>query len=340
MSIPSTSELPLDERGYFRLSWRRFFDALDRQATANGTGTSDLAAAISTIATALGSPDGSVDTIPEQSAAGFVIVSPSGTLSVIGTPASGSVAVALQRLEDSGVGDGLYKITRDGFGRVAGTEAATTDDLAEGSNLYFTDERAQDAVAAMIAAGTHTGITFTYDDANNKISAAVSGGGGGGAVSLVGTVTVTGSAATSLTMTGLDLATDGCYIIHAVLKNAAASAANVALFYNSDTTATNYWEQVLSIDGTSVNAARGNDAFALSMDASIPVFAEVVLRRDLDGYPRSHVRNVRSGNTSAKIQLFTHVRNNTANVTSITLSSSVASSLAVGSFFKVFKLVG
>lgn len=49
--------------------------------------------------------------------------------------------------------------------------AADTDDIQEGTgNLYFTDERAQDAVAAAIAAGTHANITITYDDASNSIS--------------------------------------------------------------------------------------------------------------------------------------------------------------------------
>ena len=38
----------------------------------------------------------------------------------------------------------------------------------------YTDELAQDAVAAAISAGTHAGITFTYDDAASSISAAVS----------------------------------------------------------------------------------------------------------------------------------------------------------------------
>lgn len=41
----------------------------------------------------------------------------------------------------------------------------------------YTDEQAQDAAAAMIAAGTHTGLTATYDDVGNTISFAVSGGG-------------------------------------------------------------------------------------------------------------------------------------------------------------------
>ena len=35
-------------------------------------------------------------------------------------------------------------------------------------------------VAQMFANGTHTNITFTYDDVNNAISASATGGGGGG----------------------------------------------------------------------------------------------------------------------------------------------------------------
>ena len=46
-----------------------------------------------------------------------------------------------------------------------------TDALAEGtSNLYFTNERAQDAVGSAINAGIKTGINVTYDDANNRIN--------------------------------------------------------------------------------------------------------------------------------------------------------------------------
>ena len=46
-----------------------------------------------------------------------------------------------------------------------------TDDLTEGTgHKYFTDERAQDAVADAIAAGTHSNITITYDDATNKFT--------------------------------------------------------------------------------------------------------------------------------------------------------------------------
>lgn len=46
------------------------------------------------------------------------------------------------------------------------------------SRLYYTDERAQDAVGAALVAGNafNTGVTFTYDDANNRITAVSTGG--------------------------------------------------------------------------------------------------------------------------------------------------------------------
>ena len=57
--------------------------------------------------------------------------------------------ISLRPLADSGVGDALVKITRDAYGRVEGTEAATTDDLPEGStNLYHTDARRSEVLVA------------------------------------------------------------------------------------------------------------------------------------------------------------------------------------------------
>jgi len=56
--------------------------------------------------------------------------------------------------------------------------AKTTDNLTEGSsNLYFSDERAQDAAATMITGGSHTNLTATYNDGSNTIDLAVTGGG-------------------------------------------------------------------------------------------------------------------------------------------------------------------
>ena len=64
------------------------------------------------------------------------------------------------------------------------------------STQLYTDEKAQDAIATMFANGTHTNITFTYDDANNSISASAQGGGGGGGTTydLLGTSTTSNNA--------------------------------------------------------------------------------------------------------------------------------------------------
>lgn len=85
------------------------------------------------------------------------------------------VAIGLGKVDLSTLSNGsilLYDATNGQWL----SKLPTTDDIAEGTRLYYTDERAQDAIAAVIAAGTHIGITFVYDDANNRISATVTGG--------------------------------------------------------------------------------------------------------------------------------------------------------------------
>ena len=53
---------------------------------------------------------------------------------------------------------------------------SSTDDLAEGvTNLYFTNERVDDRVAALLVAGTN--ITLTYNDGANTLTIDASGGG-------------------------------------------------------------------------------------------------------------------------------------------------------------------
>ena len=56
-----------------------------------------------------------------------------------------------------------------------GAVVLTTDNVTEGStNKYYLAERAQDDVASLFTNGSHTDITFTYNDNNSRIDAAVS----------------------------------------------------------------------------------------------------------------------------------------------------------------------
>lgn len=71
-------------------------------------------------------------------------------------------------------GTGITWSYNDGAGTLTGTVslgAFSTTNLSEGTNLYFTDERAQDAVGTILA-DTST-IDLTYSDATPSITAAV-----------------------------------------------------------------------------------------------------------------------------------------------------------------------
>lgn len=50
--------------------------------------------------------------------------------------------------------------------------------IAAGATVYF-DENAQDAAASLLTSGAHSGISFAYDDTNNRVNATVTSGGGG-----------------------------------------------------------------------------------------------------------------------------------------------------------------
>jgi len=73
---------------------------------------------------------------------------------------------ALGKWEKSDTTDAVASV--NGF---IGVVVLTTSNIAEGSNLYFTDERAQDAVGATLT--DTASIDLVYDDALNQISAIV-----------------------------------------------------------------------------------------------------------------------------------------------------------------------
>ena len=62
----------------------------------------------------------------------------------------------------------IYSALGDGTDIDLNTDKVPEDTLGA-TNLYFTDERAQDAIGSAIFAGIQTGISVTYDDVNNRI---------------------------------------------------------------------------------------------------------------------------------------------------------------------------
>ena len=91
------------------------------------------------------------------------LITDADTGTVTNTMLAGSIAN--NKLANNSVTINGYEI------ELGGSASYGTDNISEGTtNKYFTDERAQDAVAQALANGTHTNISVSYDDANNAIS--------------------------------------------------------------------------------------------------------------------------------------------------------------------------
>jgi hypothetical protein len=142
---------------------------------------SDLSAIVQglvNISTSLGSPDGQtqniIDVVAALNAKANASVTVSGVYSLTGGgPLSDDVALMLRGDQPEPGASMMYGTDADGnpgWQVQAIPSFATTDDLAEGTtNLYFTDERAQDAVGAILA---DTGdVPLAYDPDTRTISA-------------------------------------------------------------------------------------------------------------------------------------------------------------------------
>lgn len=308
--------------------WLRFLQSLDGKANASD---------ISAIATALGSPDGTVANIPDLSANTVRILQGAGI--AVTRDDAGAYAIALRPLGDSGAGT-FKLITRDSTGRISGSLDGTAADVPYDpatSGLAATDVQAaiDELAEEKLDDAPSDGDEYVRKDGAWAVASASVGG----AMTLVGTATVAGSAVTDLTLSGLDLDTDGRYVVWMSLGNATVSSASISMYYSGDTTATNYYVQFWNVDGTAVGgAARSNAAVIAAMNASSVISGQAELMVDPFGYTRSTVRLNRHAPSAVVLVHDAHIWASASNVTSITLSSSVANALAVGSYFKVYKL--
>lgn len=155
---------------------------------------------------------------------------------------------------------------------------------------------------------------------------------------VVGTTTVTGSAATTMTVSGLDLSAYNYFVLTGAIKNATGSQTLISLYYNSDTTATNYHRNSAAFGGSGT-FAQSNDAVALILAASGYLTFDGTVKNGIDGKPRSKLDAVEDQTTNQRIRIHGTQWTSATNVTGITLSASVSSSLDVGSTFTVYGVV-
>ena len=79
----------------------------------------------------------------------------------------GAIDLSVTNLPNSALANSAITINGSSVS-LGGTRTLDTDDLAEGTNKFYTDERVDDRVAAMITAGTD--ISKTYDDSAGTLT--------------------------------------------------------------------------------------------------------------------------------------------------------------------------
>jgi hypothetical protein len=131
-------------------------------------------------------------------------------------------------------------------------DALTTSDIEEGTNLYFTNERAQDAV------GTNVGNGLAYDDPTAAISVKLGTGvefDGSGNIKITDAVT-TNSGSQTLTNKTIDTADNDITVVAADISDVTASAAelNVLDGITASTAELNYVDGVTDPIQTQLDA--------------------------------------------------------------------------------------
>jgi hypothetical protein len=260
-------------------------------------------------------------------------------IAITGTGATDSPwIVRLREIGDSGAGT-FKLVTIDSYGRVEGSEDGTAADIPypntdSGLDAENVKAAIDELAAEKVDDAPSDGSEYVRKNAAWAVATASTG------MQLVGTATVAGSAATDLTLSGLDLASDGRYVLEYNFLNATASQAVISILFNADATATNYDNENVQANGSATTAARANAPTVGVLNASSTVIGQATIRSDRNGKPSVEWR-MRTGETTTITERHgVTMWRTAANVTSITLSSSVASALSVGDYFKVWKVGG
>jgi hypothetical protein len=177
-TINSNGYLVIDDNGYWQ---SRAIESADEGRIVVTDGDAGEGNTVLDLATVTNSNAGSLLAITRDTygrVTGTKAATITGTAGNIvvtnGDAVSALPTINLATVADTGTGV-LQRTSFDAFGRKTGTAAATTDNLTEGTtNLYFSNERAQDAVGTILTDTAE--IDFTYNDVSNTITADLTAG--------------------------------------------------------------------------------------------------------------------------------------------------------------------
>lgn len=148
------------------------------------------------------------------------------------------------------------------------------------------------------------------------------------------------AAATSIDVTGLDINTDKEYLLIFRCKEATGGGGiSIRIYINNDTTNTNYYTQYMIGDGAAAACGRDNDCLLVNPAASQDADVQVWIVRDVTGLARITLTECYNTTTAINAGFKGITKTATVtNITQITLTSSGANSLAIGSRLIIYKV--
>lgn len=175
-------------------------------------------------------------------------------------------------------------------------------------------------------------------DGNDGATGPAGADGLNGALAFVGSVSVTGSPATTMGITGLDLSSDNIYVGRIDIPNPSATV-EYRLFYNGDSVTTNYsYSQFFVSGGTRSSASVNGSRFTYATSGASSVCWFIIIP-DADGYPRAFSFIQYSSVTAPIWLIISHAWRTASNVTSIDITADTASKLLVGASLQLWKMI-
>lgn len=259
-------------------------------------------------------------------------VSPTnGDRHIVGSGATGPWA---------GHGDDLT-VWRDGWQFSSPIEGVTIRNLDDASDWIF-----EGSGGWAVKAGGGGGVPEAPIDGQQyarKDAGWVAVSGGGGDVERIGQVLVSGSAVTDIDFSGVDLDADKSYRMEVYVVPGATGAHLLGLYYNSDTTATNYRSQLGYAFGTSASGAAYNNAeihFNSAMPDTTNAYVVTIEIMKVSGSkPCATSRGISLHTDGTPFASYhAHRRDNTANVTDIKLRNSISGGFGVGTLVRLYRM--
>jgi hypothetical protein len=153
---------------------------------------------------------------------------------------------------------------------------------------------------------------------------------------VVGSTTGYTSACNQITFDGLDGNADGGYILECEINNASGSSKNVRLFCNNDTTATNYYREIIRGTSSTLGNLNSNDPNLIYTATGVITFSNINISP-------SFVVNSQSGNknagTDGHVMIGTIWKtSNPANITRLDIACEDSTTIfGAGSKFKLYR---